>query len=165
MITDRLAQEAIDSSARKIREYQHIASIYKTLLTSSAVGKILNRSIIERVSPLFPGWRVYYHKDDSGYRWVELIFDRIPDDPNRAAGPHERYTVTIGNNDTPRLDRDFLTARAAKYTDDVNKLQAALADFPDTVAQYNNLLPYYESLRDRLFPVMYTLRNYRPDMY
>ena len=55
MITEELAQNAIDSTARRIREYLHVASIYKTLLTSSAVGKVLNRSIIDRVSPLFPG--------------------------------------------------------------------------------------------------------------
>ena len=165
MITDDLAQDAIDSTARRIREYLHVASIYKTLLTSSAVGKVLNRSIIDRVSPLFPGWRIYYHRSDYGLRWVELVFTRVPDDPNRAAGPLERYTVTVGNNQTPRLDRDFLTAHAAEYTDDANKLQAALSDFTETIAQYNNLLPYYESLRARLYPVMHTLRNYHPDIY
>ena len=165
MITDDLAQDAIDSTARRIREYLHVASIYKTLLTSSAVGKVLNRSIIDRVSPLFPGWRIVYYKQEHGLRWVDLLFTRIPDDPNRAAGPLERYTVTVGNNQTPRLDRDFLTAHAAEYTDDANKLQAALSDFTETIAQYNNLLPYYESLRARLYPVMHTLRNYHPDIY
>ena len=165
MITAQLAQVAIDSSARTIREYLHVASIYKTLLTSSAVGKVLNRSIIDRVSPLFPGWRVTYRKQEYGLRWVDLRFTRIPDDPNRAAGPLESYTITIGNDKTPRLDRDFLTAHAAEYTDEANKLQSALADFPDALAQYNNLLPYYESLRDRLYPIMHTLRNYRHDMY
>lgn len=165
MITAQLAQDAIDSSARTIREYLYVASIYKTLLTSSAVGKVLNRSIIDRVSPLFPCWRVTYRKQEYGLRWVDLRFTRIPDDPNRAAGPLESYTVTIGNDKTPRLDRDFLTEHAAEYTDDANKLQAALADFSDALAQYNNLLPYYESLRDRLYPVMHTLRNYRHDMY
>ena len=165
MITEELAQNAIDSTARRIREYLHVASIYKTLLTSSAVGKVLNRSIIDRVSPLFPGWRVTYRKQEHGLRWVDLTLSRIPDDPNRAAGPLESYTVTIGNDKTPRLDRDFLTAHAAEYTDNANKLQAALSDFTDTVAQYNNLLPYYESLRARLYPVMHTLRNYRHDMY
>ena len=165
MITEELAQNAIDSTARRIREYLHVASIYKTLLTSSAVGKVLNRSIIDRVSPLFPGWRIGYYKQEHGLRWVDLLFTRIPDDPNRAAGPLERYTVTVGNNQTPRLDRDFLTAHAAEYTDDANKLQAALSDFTETIAQYNNLLPYYESLRARLYPVMHTLRNYHPDIY
>lgn len=165
MITAQLAQDAIDSAARRIREYHHVASIYKTLLTSSAVGKVLNRSIIDRVSPLFPGWRVTYRKQDHGLRWVDLTLIRLPDDPNRVAGPLESYTVTIGNDKTPRLDRDFLTAHAAEYTDDANKLQAALADFSDALAQYNNLLLYYDSLRARLYPVMYTLRNYRPDLY
>lgn len=165
MITEELAQNAIDSTARRIREYLHVASIYKTLLTSSAVGKVLNRSIIDRVSPLFPGCRIGYYKQEHGLRWVDLLFTRIPDDPNRAAGPLERYTVTVGNNQTPRLDRDFLTAHAAEYTDDANKLQAALSDFTETIAQYNNLLPYYESLRARLYPVMHTLRNYHPDIY
>lgn len=165
MITEELAQNAIDSTARRIREYLHVASIYKTLLTSSAVGKVLNRSIIDRVSPLFPGWRIGYYKQEHGLRWVDLRFTRMPDDLNRAAGPLESYTVTIGNDKTPRLNRDFLTVHAAEYTDNANKLKASLADFSDALAQYNNLLPYYESLRARLYPVMHTLRNYHPDIY
>ena len=165
MITDDLAQDAIDSTARRIREYLHVASIYKTLLTSSAVGKVLNRSIIDRVSPLFPGWRIVYYKQEHGLRWVDLLFTRIPDDPNRAAGPLERYTVTVGNDKTPRLDRDFLTGHAAEYTDDANKLQAALSDFPEALAQYNNLIPYYRSICSRLDPVLRTLDRYRHDMY
>ena len=165
MITDELAQNAIDSTARRIREYLHVSSIYKTLLTSSAVGKVLNRSIIDRVAPLFPGWRIYYHRSDYGLRWVELVFTRVPDDPNRAAGPVEQYTVTVGNNQTPRLDRDFLAAHASEYTDKANKLQAALADFPDALAQYQNLLPYYQSICSRLDPVLRTLDRYFSDMY
>ena len=165
MITEELAQNAIDSTARRIREYLHVASIYKTLLTSSAVGKVLNRSIIDRVSPLFPGWRIYYHRSDYGLRWVELVFTRVPDDPNRAAGPVEHYTVTVGNNQTPRLDRDFLSAHAAEYADNANKLQAALADFPESLAQYQNLLPYYQSICSRLDPVLRTLDRYCHYMY
>lgn len=165
MITEELAQDAIDSTARRIREYLHVASIYKTLLTSSAVGKVLNRSIIDRVSPLFPGWRIGYYKQEHGLRWVDLLFTRVPDDPNRAAGPLERYTVTVGNNQTPRLDRDFLSAHAAEYADNANKLQAALADFPEALAQYQNLLPYYQSICSRLDPVLRTLDRYRHDMY
>ena len=165
MITDELAQDAIDSTARRIREYLHVSSIYKTLLTSSAVGKVLNLSIIDRVSPLFPGWRIYYHRSDYGMRWVELVFTRVPDDPNRAAGPVEHYTVTVGNNQTPRLDRDFLASHASEYADNANKLQAALADFPDALAQYQNLLPYYQTICARLDPVLRTLDRYRHDMY
>ena len=165
MITEELAQNAIDSTARRIREYLHVASIYKTLLTSSAVGKVLNRSIIDRVSPLFPGCRIGYYKQEHGLRWVDLLFTRIPDDPNRAAGPLERYTVTVGNNQTPRLDRDFLTVHAAEYADNANKLQSALADFPEALAQYQNLLPYYQSICSRLDPVLRTLDRYRHDMY
>lgn len=165
MITEELAQNAIDSSARRIREYLHVASIYKTLLTSSAVGKVINRSIIDRVSPLFPGWRVTYRKQEHGLRWVDLVFTRVPDDPNRAAGPVEHYTVTVGNNETPRLDRDFLTSHAAEYTDKANKLQAALADFSDALAQYNNLIPYYRSICSRLDPVLRTLDRYHPNLY
>ena len=108
-------------------------SIYKTLLTSSAVEKVLNRSIIDRVSPIFPVWRFTYRKQEHGLRWVDLRFTRMPDDPNRSAGPLESYTVTIGNDKTPRLNRDFLTAHAAEYTDNANKLQSALANFSDAM--------------------------------
>lgn len=165
MITEELAQNAIDSTARRIREYLHVASIYKTLLTSSAVGKVLNRSIIDRVAPLFPGWRIYYLRSDYGMRWVELDFTRIPDDPIRAAGLVEHYTVTVGNNETPRLDRDFLASHASEYADNANKLQAALADFSDALAQYNNLIPYYRSICSRLDPVLRTLDRYHPNLY
>lgn len=165
MISADLAQSAIDSTARTIRQHQQTAAIYKALLSSSAVGKVINRSIVDRVAPLFPGFRVTYCRSDYGLRWIDLRITRLPDDPAKSAGPLESYTITIGNDKLPRLDRDYLKSKSDEYAENARKLKSSLADFSDALAQYNNMLPYFDALRARLYPVMHTLPNFRSDLY
>lgn len=149
-ISDHAAQSAIDATARAIREYRQRAAFFKTLADSPLCGRVVTRALLPQLQSLFPGWDVHSHISEYGPRWRELSLSR-----QRPDGSTERYTLGLATLAAPRLDRDLMLQKSADHLAHAQRLESALADFPDALGQYNNLVAYLSTLRDRLQPVMY----------
>lgn len=148
-ISEHAAQNAIDGTARQIREARQLATFYKTLADSPLCGRTVTRALLPQLQALFPGWAVHSFISEYGPRWREISLSR-----SRPDGSTERYSLGLATLAAPRLSRDLMLEKHAGQIERARKLENALSDFSDALGQYNNLVGYLSALRNRLRPVM-----------
>lgn len=156
-ISDRTAEEAMDEAAKRIRQCREIAAACKRLAASPLAGRVVNVSLVPQLEALFPEYKTRYFASDGNrkHKGVYLITDR-------ENGTRESRYIPLGDIEQKRISKERLLEYAEEKAKEASQYEAALERFPAALAQYNNIVPYVQDLRNQLMTLMLLTRySYR----
>ena len=156
-ISEHAAAEAMDEAAKRIRHCREIAAACKRVAASPLAGRVVNVSIAPQLEALFPEYATRYSASDNSRKHKGLYL--ITDHDN---GTHESLYIPLADIDQKRISKESLLKYAEEKLTEAQIYENALAAFPALMAQYNNIVPYVQDLRNQLMTMMYLTRySYR----